>query len=190
MLHRRFSAALVAALVVTGCNDDLDFGFGDWEADVDTVTLYSVDRPEYQGLPSAYDIRSRRTQRVEDAAATGQWDVALTGGADGAPLALTPLGAFFDVSSNAGIAPVRGTFDEFDTAPTDSASYSIDAPTVLDVDTLYVIRSRQAAVAGASCSNFAKLEPLEVDQVAGTFRFRITANPNCNDTALIPPEDD
>ena len=74
MLHRRIFATLVAALVGTGCNDDIDFGFGDWEADVDTVTLYSVDRPEYQGLPSAYDIRSRRTQRVEDAAVNGLKD--------------------------------------------------------------------------------------------------------------------
>lgn len=184
------AAALCAALVVSGCNDEIDFGFGDWEADVDTVTLYTVDRPEYQGLPSAYDIRATRTLRIEDPAATGQWDFALTGGADGEPLTLTPLGAFFSVSSNAGIAPVRGTFEEFATAPTDSASYTIDGPVVLDADTLYVIRSRQAAVSGSSCSNFAKLDPLEVDQVEGTFTFQVTANPNCNDTALIPPEDD
>lgn len=190
MLHRRIAAALSAALALTGCNDEIDFGFGDWEADVDTVTLYTVDRPEFQGLPSAYDIRATRTLRVEDPSATGQWDFALTGGADGEPLTLTPLGAFFELSSQAGIAAVSGTFDDFATAPTDSAAYVIDAPVVLDADTLYVVRSRQAAVGGSACNNFAKIDPLEVDQLAGTFTFRVTANPNCNDSALVPPEDD
>jgi len=188
-LHRRITAALLAAIVTTACDDPIDFGFGEWDAEVDTVTLYTVDRPEYQGLPSAYDIRATRTLRVEDPAATGQWDFALTGGDGGEPLTLTPLGAFFDVPSHAGIAAVSGTFEALEEAPTDSASYAIDAPIVL-TDTLYVIRSRVGSVQGSSCFNFAKVDPLVIDQVAGTFTFRITANPNCNDSALIPPEDD
>jgi hypothetical protein len=55
---------------------------------------------------------------------------------------------------------------------------------------VYIVRSRRE-----SCFTFgvgvryAKLKALDVDPVAGTFRFEVARNPNCNDRALVPPED-
>ena len=184
-MHRRTTAALLAAFAVAACNDDIDLDRG-WEAQVDTVTLYTVDRPEYQGLPSAYDILNQRTVRVEDPSASGNWDIAVSGSVD-EPLALTPLGAFFDVVSNAGIAPIENrTFEELASAPSDSAAYAVDRAVPLAADGLYVIRSRQSG----GCMKFAKLEPLGIDQAAGVLTFHVIVNPSCNDSALIPPEDD
>lgn len=184
-MHRRTTAALLAAFAVAGCNDDIDLDRG-WEAQIDTVTLFTVDLAEYQGLPSAYDIQATRTLRVEDPAATGSWDFALTGGVD-APLTLTPLGAFFDVVSNAGIAPIENrTFEEVESAPSDSAAYVVDGTVTLTEGLVYVVRSRQSS----GCMNFAKLETLDIDQAAGVLTFHLMANPSCNDRALIPPEDD
>jgi len=184
--HTKAALPLLLPLALSACNEEPDFGFDEWEAEVDTVTLYSADRPEHQGLPAAYDIRATRTMRVEDPGSTGNWDFALTGGA-GSPLTLTPLGAFFDVSNNAGVATVAdATFEELETAPADADEYVVDESVTIDPDVVYVIRSRQ----GGGCMNFAKLEPLELDADAGTFTFRLTANPTCNDRALVPPEDD
>lgn len=186
-MHRRTAAAFLVALATTACQDEPDFGLDEWEAEVDTVTLYTVDRAEYQGLPSAYDIRGRRTVRVEDGSATGNWDFALTGGANGQPLTLTPLGAFFRVASQAGIATVDDrTFEELENAPADTAAYVVDTTVTAADEVVYVIRSRLSS----NCSNFAKVDPLAIDATAGTLTFRVTANPLCNDRALVPPEDD
>jgi len=173
----------LAVFALTACTDEPDFGFGDWDAQLDTVTLYSVDRDEHQGLPSAYDIRFTRTYRVEDPGATGNWDFALTGG-DGGALTLTPIGAFFDVENQAGLFVSDDTFEEIEDAPAADSAYVTDGPVVLEPEVVYIVRSRTG-----SCLQFAKLEPIEIDQAAGTFTFHVTSNPNCNDTALIPPED-
>jgi hypothetical protein len=184
--HTTALLPVLALFGLTACNDEPDFGFDEWEAQVDTVTLYSVDRPEHQGLPAAYDIRATRTLRIEDPSSTGNWDFALTGGAGG-ELTLTPLGAFFDVANNAGVATVTDqTFEELESAPADAERYVVDESVTIEADVVYVIRSRQ----GGNCMNFAKLEPLEVDTDGGTFTFQLTANPTCNDRALVPPEDD
>jgi hypothetical protein len=185
----RSPLALLAVLALAACNEEPDFGLDNWDAQVDTIALYSVDFAEYQGLPSAYDIKNTRTQRVEDPSASGQWDFALTGGGANGPLMLTPLGAFFDVEISAGLAVLAdGVFDELENAPSSNSAYVTDEPVALESDVLYVARSRPS---GGLCSGvqFAKIEPLEIDPAEGTFRFRVTANPRCNDTALIPPED-
>ncbi len=70
------AAALLAALVVSACGDDLDLT-PNWEARVDTVTLYTTDRADYQGLPAAYDLHGQRTVRIEDPTATGNWEFGL-----------------------------------------------------------------------------------------------------------------
>ena len=183
-MHRRTTAALLAALAVTACNDEIYLDRG-WDAEVDTVTLFTVERAEYQGMAAAFDINARQTVRIEDPGATGRWDFALTGGVDG-PLTLTPLGAFFDVASNAGVATVQDrTFEELESAPSDDDAFVTDTIVALADDVVYVIRSR--VVNG--CMNFAKVDPLAIDQTAGSLTFQVTANPSCNDRALVPPED-
>ena len=175
----------LAVLALAACNEEPDFDFDDWELAYDTVTLYSADRPEHQGLPSAYDILATRTLRIEDSGATGNWDFALTGGAGG-PLTLTPLGAFFEVENNAGLATLPGEdFEGLESAPPGNAAYVTDAAVPLMSGAVYVVRSRQSG----NCMSFAKLEALEIDEAAGTLTFQLSANPNCNDTGLVPPED-
>ena len=194
MSSRKFAAPLLlATLLTTACEDELDFGFGDWAADPDTVTLYTLDRPEYQGLPAAFDIiePTAGPVRVEDRGVTGGWDFALTGGVDGEPLRLTPFGAVLDVNSQAGIAVVPElSFDEIELAPSDTTRYVTRTSAAVDADSAYVVRSRAISSAGGGCIKFAKLELLEVDPVAGTVRLVALGNPNCNDRSLVPTEDE
>ena len=174
----------VLALVALGaCNEEPDFGLDDWTAEVDTVTLYTALFEEYQGLPSAYDIRFTTPVRVEDSDVTGDWDFVLTGGG-AEPLALTPLGVFFEVDNDAGFHVTDQTFDEIENAPAADDAYVTDESTPLEPGVVYIVRTRSGG-----CLVFAKLEPLVIDQAAGTLEFRMTRNPNCNDTALVPPED-
>lgn len=189
----RFSAfrrAVLPALllpVLGACNDEPVDPFADWDVIEDTVTLYTADRVENQGLPAAYDIVNSRTLRIEDPTASGAWDFALTGG-DSSPLTLTPLGAFFDVDNRAGLH-VAGDeeFLTLDRAPAAEDAYVADESVTLEDGVIYIVRSRQTA---GGCVRFAKMDPLGVDQDAGTFTFRIIRNPRCNDTDLVPPEED
>lgn len=182
------SLALSAALVASACGDDT-LGVAHWDEVVDTVTLYTVDRPEYQGLVSAYDMVNGVPKRVEDRGVTGVWDFALTGG-DGSPLGLTPTGALLDVASTAGLsARDPMPFDSLRVAPRDSADYVRDAAVEVATGDLFALRSRVTFVGGSSCVHFGKLEVLEVDQAEGTLTFRAMANPLCNDRKLYPPED-
>ena len=185
-----FRRAVLPALllpVLGACNEEPEDPFANWEAIEDTVTLYTADRAEYQGLPAAYDILTRTARRIEDPTASGAWDVALTGGGD-SPLVLTPLGAFFDLENRAGVHVEREeAFDPLDRAPAAEDAYTADASVTLEDDVVYIIRSRQTS---GSCVRFAKMDPLALDQAAGTFTFRIISNPRCNDTDLVPPEDD
>lgn len=181
----RGASVVLAGLALAACNDEPDNPFDDWSAQVDTVTLFTVDDPGYQGLPSAYDIKQTRTQRIEDNNASGQWEFALTGGVDG-PLTITPLGAFFGVDNNAGIATLEGeVFEDLDRAPSASDAYVTDVPIELELGVVYVVRARTSG----NCLQFAKMEPLEIDEAENTFRFRVMVNPFCGDLDLIPPED-
>lgn len=173
--------------VLGACNEEPEDPFRNWDAIEDTVTLHSADPVENQGLFAAYDIVNGRSLRIEDPTASGAWDFALTGG-DGTPLMLTPLGAFFDVENRAGLHVDRDAeFLPLDRAPSAEDAYVSDESVTLEDDVLYIVRSRQT---GNGCVRFAKLEPLEIDQDAGTLTFRIIRNPRCNDTDLVPPEDD
>lgn len=189
----RFSAfrrAVLPALllpVLGACNDEPEDPFANWDVIEDTVTLYTADRIENQGLPAAYDIVNSRTMRIEDPTASGSWDFALTGG-DGTALSLTPLGAFFDVENRAGLHVERDEeFLPLDRAPSAENAYVADESVPLEDGVVYIVRSRQT---GGNCVRFGKVEPLEIDQDAGSFTFRVIRNPRCNDTDLIPPEDD
>ena len=186
MRFHRFLRTILPGLAVVAlgaCNEEQDFGLDDWTAEVDTVTLYTASFEEYQGLPSAYDIRFTTPVRVEDADVTGDWDFVVTGGGT-EPLALTPIGVFFDVTNNAGFHVSDETFEEIDNAPAADDAYVTDESTPVELGAVYIVRTRTGG-----CLVFAKLEPLEVNQAEGTLEFRLTRNPNCNDTALVPPED-
>ncbi|HUH12751.1 MAG TPA: hypothetical protein VMK65_06555 [Longimicrobiales bacterium] len=184
-----FAAGLSASLVALGCGDDL--GSQDWEARVDTVALYSLARPELQGLPSALDFVASggRTVVVEALGATGNWDIALTEGASG--FVLLPAGAVQGAAeSTAGIGVVRDrTFEELQRASSDSAFFVQDAAVPLEPSAVYVVRSHQNPNF-SSCFYYAKVELVDTDATEGRARLRYTRNPRCNDRALIPPGGD
>ncbi|MGH7481494.1 MAG: hypothetical protein ACRELV_05020, partial [Longimicrobiales bacterium] len=69
----------LAASAMLGCDDPFDPRWPPGTETPDTVELFSLARPEYQGLPSAFDFTpsARRRVVVEQPGETGNWDVAL-----------------------------------------------------------------------------------------------------------------
>lgn len=179
--------ALAAAVSLTvGCDDN--FGPEQLDFRQDTAALFSLDRPEYVGRPAAYDFIRLREVVVESPGETGEWDVALTG--EAGELFLTPAGALVQLNSRPAIAVVRDrTFEALARAPADTAFRETEG-VLAETGSVYVVRTRRFAVVGGSCVNYAKVQPLEVDEAAGTLRFRTVQNPNCNDRALVPPSED
>jgi hypothetical protein len=181
------SAILLLSLsFATACKDNL--GPSDWVAYPDTVDIFSLSRPDYQGLPSAYDMVNRQRVAVEALGVTGSWDFALL--EEGGALKLMPSGAIKGLDSSAGIAPLAGkAFDDVTTLPSDTALYKRTSAVALESGVVYAVRSRRYyPYSGAACSMFAKLEPVTIDAAKGELRFRIVRNPNCNDRSMVPPK--
>lgn len=184
---RRASLAAAAALALVGsagCGDD-PFAI-QWVASPDTVLLYSLARPELN-LTSGFNFNSRSPVRIEAAAATGTWDVAVDT-RDG-QIVLLPPGAL-GVDSRAGIATMVGQgFDDVTEAPADTTAYVGDRPVQVDPGNIYVVRTNQGVGAfGTRCVYYAKLDPLDIDPEGGTLTFVFDASPVCNDRRLIPPD--
>ena len=180
--------ALVTFVVLSAglgaCSGD-PFAFP-WATDPDTVLLYSLARPELN-LEAAYDFHNEKRIRVERAGATGNWDVALDT-RDG-QLVLLPPGAL-GITSKASVAVLPGvSFADVLDAPEDTAAYSRVAPVVVEMATVYVVKTSQSpGFYGNSCSYYAKLEPLVIDVEGGTLTFVVDASPICNSLRLIPPD--
>jgi hypothetical protein len=177
---------LVLAAAMAACDDG--FGPAFWsDAPIEAV-LYSSSRVEYVGQPSVFDFIELQRIPVELPGATGNWDVALVDTPDG--LALAPASAVTGLASHAAIAVMPGdSLRDVIEAPRDTAAY-VQAPTVLELNTVYVVRTRRASCGfGTSGVRYAKLEALEIDDELGVLRFRYARNPYCNDRALVPPAD-
>ena len=188
-LHR--SAVIgVAAFVVSfwsaGCGTD-PFRL-QWFQEPDTALIYSLSRPELN-LASAFNFVGRVALEIEAPGSTGQWDILLDH-RDGR-LVLMPPGAI-GILSSAKIAVFPGmTFNDVRKAPRDTADYVSDQPVSLEAGTVYVVQThRDRDRFGLSCLFYAKLEPIEIDEAAGTLTFVFDSNPLCNDLDLIPPDDD
>lgn len=178
-------AAVLSAVAVAAasCGDD-PYAI-DWTVDPDTVVLYALSRPE-MNVPSGFDFYNRYSVVVEDANATGQWDMAVD--SRGGQIVLLPPGAL-GVASKAQVAPLKGqTFDDVTKAPADTALYISRAPVPVELGTVYVWRSRQNfGYYGTSCVYYSKMEPLAMDPAGGTLTFVYDSSPACNDRSLIPP---
>jgi len=155
-----------------------------WAIQPDTVTLYSLARPEL-GLPSGFNFYNRRPVLVERANSTGNWDVAV--GTENGAIVLLPPGAL-NVPGKARVAALPGTtFDEVVEAPADTTLYSAVQPVPVQMGTVYVIRTNQSVGSfGTYCVYYAKLAPVEIDATQGSLRFVFDSSPVCNDRALIP----
>ena len=156
-----------------------------WTANVDTVHLFALSRPE-PNLASAFDFYNRSGRALEAATTGTRWDLVVDEG-DGAFRWLPP-GAL-GVSSDARLATLEGeTFDEAVLAPTDTAHYVGDAPIPIRLGEVYVVRTRRFQGSFSSCNYFGKIEVLETDPLLGIVRFRFDVNPVCNNRDLVPPE--
>lgn len=179
-------AAAAAALVVgaAACGDD-PFSFN-WNAQPDTVLLYSMARPELN-LVSAYNFLNEVPIQVEVPGATGSWDVAVDT-RDGRIVFLPP-GAL-NVVGEARIATMEGlALDDVTQAPSDTLLYVSDRPVPVEMGDVYVVRTnRSRGSFGRSCVYYAKVEAVAIDPEGGTLRFREVTNPVCNDRDLVPPD--
>lgn len=187
-MPRRTSTALALTAVVltaAACGDD-PFQIN-WDLSPAQVLLYSLARPELN-LPSAFNLNQRRTVEVESPGATGGWDFAVDT-RNGELVFITP--GVLGLDSRAGIATRPDeTFEDIREAPADSAAYVTDEPVVIQVGTLYVVRTDESPGAfGARCVYYGKMRALNLDTVTSTVQLEYDSNPVCNDRALVPPED-
>lgn len=186
-----FTLLLAAPLVTTACEDP--FGPGDWgpgAAEPDTVEIYSLSRVDLIGLPSAFDFTPNGFGRVvvESPGVSGNWDMALT--EQGGELVLMPPGVIETVETTAGITLSQTPFDQLREAPRSRSVYNDSTVVPIREGQVYIVRSRQVRNPFfGSCVYFAKVEAIRVDLDEGSFLFRFIANPNCNDPALVPPND-
>lgn len=186
-LDRRFALAATLGLSTLGlgaCGDD-PFEVR-WASDIDTVTLYSLARPEL-GLASAFDFPNRRRIVVEAIGATGSWDLAVDD--DGTGAWFVPPGAL-GVDSRAGLAPISGvSFDDVTEAPADTSLYVRDEPVPIEIGRTYALRTRELrGFFSQICVYYAKLQPTAVDLDARTIEYFFEASPACNDRGLVPTE--
>jgi hypothetical protein len=173
---------LLLALSVSACDDPFQIR---WESQPDTALIYSLARPE-PNLHSAFNFYFRSTLAIESPGSTGQWDVALD--TENGRLVLLPPRAL-GINSRARIAALPGiAFGDVTDAPADTAAYVSNRAVPVALGTTYVVQtSEQTGTFGERCVFFAKLEPLIVDEVAGTLTFQYDASPVCNDPRLVPP---
>lgn len=173
---------LLASVPLSTACDSFDL---DWVPIEDTVSLYSLARPEYIDQPSAFDFYARRVIVVEQPVPGDPmiFDVVFSE-LDG-EFVLLPAGLFATFVISPGIAmDSSGTpFDELAVAPREG--YVTDAPVPLRTDVVYTVRTRRD---GSGCSRYGKFEVLELDP-EGLLEFRHVRNNLCNDRELIRPED-
>lgn len=176
----------VLALIALGACDGDPYAIP-WSEARDTVTLYSLARPELN-LPSGFKFTTRRRIRIEEPAATGVWDMAVD--TRGGAIVLLPPGALGVYGARARIATMEGQgFEDVTEAPLDTAAYVSQAPVSVSYGNVYVVRTnQQTGVFGAQCVYYAKLEPLAIDVAGGVLTFVFDANPVCNDPRLVPPD--
>lgn len=156
-----------------------------WVAATDTVSLYSLARPELN-LYSGFNFHQRSRIRIEAATSTGTWDVAVDT-RDG-QVVLLPPGAL-GVTSKARITVVTGkSFDDVTDAPGDTLLYTADEPVPVSKGNIYIIRTGQSVGAyGTPCVYYGKLQPVDIDPTDGRLTFAFDVSPVCNDRRLIPP---
>jgi hypothetical protein len=186
-VHLRTVVAAFGLLVIVAlaCDDD-PFAI-DWDVNPDTVTLYSMARPELN-LPSAFDFLSRRVVRIESAAESGGWDIAVD--TEDEELVLLPP-RVLGVISEARIAPMPGaSFFDLREAPSDTTLYISDRSLPARVGEVFVVRTHeQSDFFFGSCNYFAKMEVLGADVERQTLTFQFDVNPECDSRRLIPRGD-
>lgn len=192
MRIKALGGVALLALALAACDDPND-GFFDPIIHEDTVDL-GLPTTELE-LPSALDVayavspfRGRFPELVADAE---QWDLAIR--AEDGTLVFVPAATFGFQNPTGGTSraaltlPMERAFEEVIEAPT-AGAFRSDTTIAILTDRVYVVRSRRTPAAFGGCENYAKVQPLSVDPVAGTVKLRVVGNARCNDPRLV--EDD
>jgi hypothetical protein len=184
-MRRKGCLVGLLGLALSGCGED-PFRIR-WTENPTEQVLYALDREELNQF-SGFDMIGRLRVVIEDPQTEGAWDFAVDR-EGGAMVFLPPRTLGLD--SRAGIAPIPGSeYDDVTVAPADTLAYVVDEPVPIALGTVYVIRTRLASGGfGRVCHFFGKLEPLEIDAVAGVVRLVQDTSPDCNNRSLIPPDD-
>ncbi|CAN5727688.1 hypothetical protein BH23GEM7_BH23GEM7_04350 [soil metagenome] len=178
---------LLLSLALAACDDATGLRV-DPVMTTDTISL-AAPTTAITGTPTALDIVAlngvmgggRHPERAADA---GQWDFVVrvrTG-----DVVLLPSGALgLDARAQITRALEGRTFDELARAP-ERAAFLTDSAVVMREGSVYAARSRPFGGAFGSCFQYSKLQPLEVDVVAGTIRLQVSTNERCGDNRLVP----
>lgn len=181
----RVTAVLAALSVALGACGDDPFAFN-WSDVPDTTRIYSLARPELN-VRSGFSFYEGRAVAIELATSTGVWDVALD--TEAGSLVLLPPGAL-GITSRARIATLPGTaYEDVVEAPGDTLAYVANDPVPVVAGSTYVIRTNlRPGSFSATCSYYAKMEPIVIDVAGGALTFRYITSPICNSRDLIPPQ--
>lgn len=190
----RSPAALLAVLTAIASGCDTGTGFDLTPSLVQDTVVVAAPLAQNAGLPTALDVTGDGTgvrggrfpERSRDAL---QWDFAVR--VVGDELVLLPAGAVGVEPSRAAITPpIAGTtFEGLEETPGQSTFVGDSAITMVE-GAVYAARSRDvAANAFSTCTQFAKLQPLEVDVEEGLLRVQIVTNQLCGDARLVPADD-
>ena len=176
-------AAAALLLILGGCGDD-PFRVR-WTENPREATLFALDRPELN-RPAGFNMLARSTVVIEDPLAGGNWDFSVE--RQGGRMVMVPPTAL-GVRSRAALVPMAGTtFEDVRRAPTDTLLYISEDAVPAELGTIYVVRTHeQLGSYNRLCVYYGKLEPIEIDVVLGTFRFRHDTSPDCNNRSLVPP---
>ena len=177
-------ALLVASVLgIAACGENI-FDVNWVNPKVQTVLLYSLTRPDLN-VPSGYDFVNREPVEIQEAGATGFWDL-LVDMQDG-QLVFIPPGAL-GIDSDVMVLPMTGmSFDEVLEAPEDSTLYIRDQPIPAEVGTTYILRTHEGqSDFGIPCVFWGKLETTEVHPAAETVVFIYDVSPLCDDRGLVP----
>jgi len=184
---------LVLALfpLLAACDDGL--GPRDWNNAPDTVTVYSLSRPELLGMPSAIDLVSSCAFQcsaipisVESPGASGRWDIAFSE-ENGQPVFL-PSGVFQGFDDRVGIGLLEETsFDAITRVPSGSEIFRNEVVPI-QIGRVYAVRSRRESCGFSVGVRYGKLQPLAYNAAEGTLQLRVVVNPYCNDRNLVPED--
>jgi len=178
--RRTGAAAIVLAglLAVAACNDPFAAFLLDVPLEPSDVVLFDYVGGRLQD-PPAFDAINDRTARVDQ---TTQWDFMFRI-ASGTPQLLA-FSALADSVSEAGLLRSEQAFDDILKAPKDG--YDNETAFPIAIGDVFLVRSRRDRTNIFICSQYMKLEIIDIDLQNGTLLFAYLRNPNCGDTVLEP----
>lgn len=189
LMKRRFTMVMrpLAGLIILAATTTVvacDTFEPTWFAVPDTPLLHSLARPEFIGLPSAYDFIAQRPVVVERPKNQDPYDFDMAVTEIDGEFHVLPAGMFEGFPIQPGIAVDSSgiAFDDMDRAPRDG--YVTDRPIPLREGWVYAVQTRRDF---RGCNMYGKFAVIDLD-AAGIVELRAIRNPLCNDRNLVPPE--